>query len=376
MNVAVIGAGIGGLTIASLLIGEGYKVTVFEKKTKKEISDDIGAGIIVGGNVMDKFINHPLRKDIQKISHVIHTMEVLNDKEKILSRLSLGTQRLNLSMKRRDLRETIHHYVPADCIQYHTPVTYVENRDKEAILYFDEKLSKSFDLCIAADGLNSVMRKSIFSENNIEYQGYKCYRGITECSAFTYTNTVKEIWGRKARLGIVPLNNNKVYWFITVNSIEDSNKRANKLLDVQTIFNYFPQYKYLIENINNETILLHNIYDIKPLDSFYDNRVVLLGDAAHAMTPNTGQGAGQAMEDAIALYHCLKQNSDIHAALYRYDQLRVAHTKKILEMSRLVGKAATLESTLLILFRDTILPLLPDSFMNKQSDFLFNNKIK
>ncbi|WP_210141057.1 FAD-dependent monooxygenase, partial [Staphylococcus sp. GDX8P113P-2] len=87
-------------------------------------------------------------------------------------------------------------------------------------------------------------------------------------------------------------------------------------------------------------ILHHDMYDLVPLKSFVSNRVVLLGDAAHATTPNMGQGAGQAIEDAVTLVNLINDR-DIESALKRYDKLRTKHTKKVILKSRKTFKPYT-----------------------------------
>lgn len=88
-------------------------------------------------------------------------------------------------------------------------------------------------------------------------------------------------------------------------------------------------------------ILHHDIYDLKSLSTFvYEKNIVLLGDAAHATTPNMGQGAGQSMEDAIVLSNVLKKYDTLESALKRYNRLRVKHTRQITKRSRQIGKVA------------------------------------
>lgn len=97
---------------------------------------------------------------------------------------------------------------------------------------------------------------------------------------------------------------------------------------MQAYFNHYPnQVRALLDKQSETGIIKNDLYDLKPLTSFVHRRTVLLGDAAHAMTPNMGQGAGQAMEDAIVLANCIA-SYDLEKALQRYNKLRVKHTKK------------------------------------------------
>ncbi len=89
----------------------------------------------------------------------------------------------------------------------------------------------------------------------------------------------------------------------------------------------------VLEKQSETGILLHDIYDLKPLKTFVYGRTILMGDAAHATTPNMGQGASQAMEDAIVLVNCLEKY-DFNKAIERYDKLRVKHTAKVIRRSK------------------------------------------
>jgi 2-polyprenyl-6-methoxyphenol hydroxylase-like FAD-dependent oxidoreductase len=102
---------------------------------------------------------------------------------------------------------------------------------------------------------------------------------------------------------------------------------------------------------------------------------LLLGDAAHATTPNLGQGAGQAMEDAIVLANCLKAY-DFDEALSRYDALRVGHTKKVIKKSRSIGKIAQSSNGLVIKVRNFITKLIPNKLISNQTKFIYKTKDK
>jgi 2-polyprenyl-6-methoxyphenol hydroxylase-like FAD-dependent oxidoreductase len=110
------------------------------------------------------------------------------------------------------------------------------------------------------------------------------------------------------------------------------------------------------------SVLRHDIYELSNLDQFAGGRVALLGDAAHAMTPNLGQGACQAMEDAATLAAVLDRETSIPDALARYDRLRRPRTQRIVRQSRQMGAIGQWESRPAIVVRNMLLPLIPSSF--------------
>ncbi|EUK19626.1 FAD-dependent monooxygenase, partial [Staphylococcus aureus] len=100
-----------------------------------------------------------------------------------------------------------------------------------------------------------------------------------------------------------------------------------------------------------------------------------LGDAAHATTPNMGQGAGQAMEDAIVLVNCFNAY-DFEKALQRYDKIRVKHTAKVIKRSRKIGKIAQYRSRLFVAVRNRIMKMMPNALAAGQTKFLYKSKEK
>jgi len=122
----------------------------------------------------------------------------------------------------------------------------------------------------------------------------------------------------------------------------------------------------LIAAAAEESILRNDIYDLDPLGHFAQGRIALLGDAAHAMTPNLGQGACQAIEDAVVLAACLKAAGEVQPALLEYERRRMPRTRKVLLWSRRFGVVAQLQNPLLCWFRNSVIRLTPTSATQTQ----------
>ncbi|ATH59445.1 MULTISPECIES: FAD-dependent monooxygenase [Staphylococcus] len=374
MKIAIVGAGIGGLTAAALLIEQGHDVSVFEKK---DAVSELGAGIGIGGNVIDKLNNHDLAKGLKNIGQVVDVMEVLDEKANPLSKIKLKKNTVNLTMSRQSLLDVIQSYVPDSAIFTNHYVTDIENGDLKVTLQFSEQPSQSFDLCIGADGIHSNTRQAVAPNNKPIYQGYTVFRGLVDEIDLKDGNVAKEYWSSKGRVGIVPLLNNQAYWFISITAKENDTKiHAFAKPHLQARFNHFPnEVRQVLDKQSETDILLHDMYDLNPLKTFVYQRVVLLGDAAHAMTPNMGQGAGQAMEDAIVLANCI-QTYDFDMALQRYNKLRVKHTKKVIKRSRKIGKIAQRTNKFVVKVRNKIAQIIPNQLISNQTKFLYKSKEK
>lgn len=374
MKLAIVGAGIGGLTAAALLKEQGHEIKVFEKNS--EIAE-VGAGIGIGGNVIDKLGKHDLAKGIKNIGQIIDVMEVLDDKGNVLSKAKLKKNTVNLTMTRQGLLDVIKSYVPDSIIFTNHKVTHVDSGALKVELHFSEQQSEAFDLCIGADGLHSHVRNTVVPNSKTLYQGYTVFRGLVEDVNIKPDNVAKEYWSSKGRVGIVPLLNNKAYWFISINAkAQDATLKSYGKPHLQARFNHFPnEVRQILDKQSETEILLHDMYDLQPLKAFVYQRVILLGDAAHATTPNMGQGAGQAMEDAIVLANCL-QAYPFEEAIQRYDKLRVKHTKKVIKKSRKIGKVAQLSNRILIALRNKIAKLTPNQLISRETKFLYKSKSK
>jgi 2-polyprenyl-6-methoxyphenol hydroxylase-like FAD-dependent oxidoreductase len=115
----------------------------------------------------------------------------------------------------------------------------------------------------------------------------------------------------------------------------------------------------LLAAAEEHSVLRHDIYDLPPLESFTAGRVALVGDAAHAMTPDMGQGANQALEDAVTLAELLDTYGDIGQGLAAYDRIRRPRTQMVCRRSRRIGAVA--QGRTLPALRDLVLRLTPSS---------------
>lgn len=374
MKIAIIGAGIGGLTAGALLQEQGHDVTIFEKKAHVT---EVGAGIGIGDNVLKKLGKHDLAKGIKNAGQNLSAMNVYDDKGKMLTSAKLKEGTLNVTLPRQTLIELLQSYVQPNRIVLDYEVTKVDSTEQQVMIHFAKHASQSFDLCIGADGIYSAVRQSVNPSAKVLYQGYTCFRGLVEDADLNHIESADEYWGSRGRVGIVPLINHQAYWFITINASEKDPKYLTfEKPHLQAYFNNYPNAVRNILDKQSETgIIKNDLYDMKPLKTFVYGRVLLLGDAAHATTPNMGQGAGQAMEDAIVLVNCLAEY-DLEKALKRYDKIRVKHTAKVIKRSRKIGNIAQKDNKLIVSLRNTVMKRTPKRFVSGQTKFLYKSKSK
>jgi 2-polyprenyl-6-methoxyphenol hydroxylase-like FAD-dependent oxidoreductase len=157
---------------------------------------------------------------------------------------------------------------------------------------------------------------------------------------------VFETWGSGRRFGFVPLNQGRVYWFATRNTPlgrgDGTKGRKREVLDL--FQGWHLPIEALIQATEEPAILHNDIFDQKSLHHWGEGRVTLLGDAAHPMTPNMGQGACQAIEDALVWAACLQNATNMEVALRAYEKKRIKRTAAIVRRSRTIGRVAQWEN--------------------------------
>jgi 2-polyprenyl-6-methoxyphenol hydroxylase-like FAD-dependent oxidoreductase len=180
-----------------------------------------------------------------------------------------------------------------------------------------------------------------------------------------------EFWGRGEEFGLLQLPHEQVYMFAGARAPEGGAGPDGELAELRRRFGgWASPIGELLDQVVPERVLRHDLYYLPDLPSYVHGPVVLLGDAAHAMTPNMGQGGCQALEDAVTLAAVLEDGNDIPAALARYDKLRVKRTQSIVKVSRTAGRVGLATSG--VWLRDHVMRLMPESAMMRSFKTMLN----
>jgi len=371
MTIDIIGGGIGGLTIAIALQKKGIDVRVFEQAKKIK---PVGAGIILANNAMQVYEKLGLRKEIEQSGNPISSVNITDIQLKPISSIDLKyfeeKHRVqNIAIHRGTLQQILINQLNKNSLKLDHSLTNIEKTGKEYILQFKNGQTISSSIILGADGLNSVVRNQLFSENKIRHTDQICWRGVTDFALpQQYQNELNEAWGSGDRFGFVQIAPKVVYWYALLSQQNHADYSVNKL---NTYFrNYHSIVREIIKQTSIKTIHTAIISDLDPIKIWYKENVCLLGDAAHATTPNMGQGACQAIEDAYILSECLHK-FDTNKAFRAYQKLRISKAHQVVKASWTLGKIAHWKNPIAIFFRNQLMRMTPQNINRKQSEKIF-----
>lgn len=341
----VVGAGIGGVTTAVALQRRGWQVTVLERA---EQLGEVGAGLSIW---------HTAAEVLRQLG--VEGVEAgprspgrwgmrLADGRWILQAEDLGATAPVMIHRATLHRRITDQLGPEVTVRAGFTVTAVEQDATGATVRGSDGEVRA-DLVVAADGIRSTLRAAMHPRyRGPQYAGYTSWRGLADVEL---SDGGGETWGRGRRFGFARLIDGPVYWYAT------ANQAAHQTSGLAAVTATFGTWHDPIPTILAATthLLQADTHDLHlPLVPFVTGRVVLLGDAAHAMTPNLGRGACSAIEDADSLTRHL-DNAPLAEALAAYDRERRRETTRLLRISRRVGQLGQVEGRVLGGARDGLL---------------------
>jgi 2-polyprenyl-6-methoxyphenol hydroxylase-like FAD-dependent oxidoreductase len=353
VRATIIGAGIGGLAAAVALRRVGIETLVIEQVATIR---EVGAGLSLWSNAVNALRELGLESGVMASASVI---------EQTVARTPTGRP-----IAEHDFRPLIRE-AGAPCICIHRGALQKTLLDalprnsvltgarcagfdgSTAILQSGERIES--DLLVGADGISSVVREGLHGSQSPRYAGYTCWRAIRRDDGATAGQLPSALLviGAGSQFGLWHCGAGQQYWFLTKNSPPGTKQTKAEVLALCR--DWAAPIPEIIDSTPEDAILQNDIVDRPSLRQWGRGRVTLLGDAAHASTPNLGQGACQALEDAVVLAHCLSATSPAEAALRQYERMRISRTAAVVRDSRQTGKVLQLDSPALESLRNWFL---------------------
>lgn len=369
-KITIIGAGIGGLTTALALKQIGFQVTVYEGAAEIK---PVGAGIMIANNAMQVFKKLGIHTKIANVGHKITNIKLTDANFDIISSLELDKFEdkygvFNVAIHRADLLKVLSEEVGLQNIILSKRLTNIKKEEKTFQLIFEDGTVVNSDIVIGADGIRSIVREQLFMSGRIRDTKQRCWRGVKEFDLHSkYNYQAYEAWGKGKRFGFSKTSDDKIYWFAVIN------EELMKNVDLIELFKEFhPDVLKMISETPKDNIIFNDIIDLKPIPRWHDGKACLIGDAAHATTPNMGQGACQAIEDAYVITKLFEQGKSAEEVFTQYEKIRIKKARSIVNRSWTLGKTAHYKNPILIWLRNRLMKMIPYSFINKQLDKIFN----
>jgi 2-polyprenyl-6-methoxyphenol hydroxylase-like FAD-dependent oxidoreductase len=235
-------------------------------------------------------------------------------------------------------------------------------------------------MLVGADGIDSAMRALLFKDAKPRFAGYQYLRALVRYEHpshppghFSFT------FGRGDRIGLHNMGRGRMYWFAVIVTPPGSTdgKAGRKAELVERFKDFAPPVPAAIAAAEEPAIGRTDIRDLKPLERWGDGRIILMGDAAHATTPNLGRGASEAIEDAVALARvlgsadALSDRGPLVSALRSFEELRRQETSVVQTKAWRIGRLASWSSLPACAFREFVMEHIASRAMRKsfESDF-------
>lgn len=355
----MVGAGIGGLTAALALSRTGWQVTVLERAPEL---GEVGAGLSIWPRAWRILADLGVAERLVDGARPALQAGLRRPDGRWLAKVGPDTaERTPVMVHRARLHEAlVGELETRDGVEVRTGVTVAGLADLG-----DVDSRGPVDLVVAADGIRSTIRNELHQREDVRYSGYTAYRGVTAApvpgdplrhAQDTASSTGGETWGTGVRFGYAPLVDGRTYWFVAANRPMGEAGGDHHADVTGLVGDWHEPIPQLVAATPPSAVLRGDVCDLRlPLRRFDHGRVVLLGDAAHATTPNLGQGACAAIEDAAVLAAQLAGHARVESALVAYDRTRRPVTSRLVWASRMVGAVGQVENGAVVAVRDAAL---------------------
>jgi 2-polyprenyl-6-methoxyphenol hydroxylase-like FAD-dependent oxidoreductase len=362
----VVGGGIGGLTSAIALSRAGIEPIVFERRGDTQ-QIEAGAGMVLWHNAMRALQRIDIASRVEEVGFQLEAAEWQTWRGQPLAHWSVGEMARQLGapalgIRRAKLLGVLDSALPREMVRLGMECVGFSQDDSGVTARFADGSEERGDVLIGADGINSTVRAQGLGRTKPRYAGYALWFGIVESDKVAplpppLPHAFREIAGPGARCFLFPVGGGWHYWSAILNAPEggkDPDSGAKPML-LEAYKGWPEPVERLLAATEEETIFRRDIVDRKPVKSWGEGRVTILGDAAHPVTPNLGQGAAQAIESAVVVTGCLERGGDVSEALRSYESKRMARTASFTNRAWQIGAMGRWDNPIAMWIRHQIM---------------------
>lgn len=366
-TIGIAGAGIGGLALAIALRRKGYAPVVFERRQRGQVGEE-GIFLTLAPNGLNALRGLGLAEVVGAKGVVTTGIALHNEHGRQIGLVDYAAHARafgapSVTIRRGALSETLLDAALAEGIEVHFGAAIDEvSESSDGVTVSAGGARQQVDLLAAADGLRSAVRRLVLPHlPKPVFNGLIGSGGIIDVPSVAPTGgRMLMTFGPRAFFGYIKHGDGPVYWFDSYPSAEETIRVGDP-----ATFARFLRELHRGDPLANSAILAavpgvssaYPDYDIPSLKDWFTGRVVLMGDAAHAVTPHSGQGASMALEDALVLAACIEAEASPLAAFRRFESLRRERVEAAVALGRQGGQQKKAQSWLALRLRDLILPL-------------------
>jgi 2-polyprenyl-6-methoxyphenol hydroxylase-like FAD-dependent oxidoreductase len=359
-RIVVAGAGIGGLCFAIAARNAGLDAHVYEKDTELR---PVGAGLTLFTNATRALQLLGVAEAMRERGATMEICEFRTAKGGLLASWPTGELGREhgaptLMISREHVHEALLAELGAERVHLSSRVTGFEDQGERVEIEIEGAGTQTCDALVGADGLSSTVRARLHGEEPPRFAGYTVMRAVVQdAGSLVPADSFCSLWGRGERFVYYDIGLGQTYWMSVANNDTPgaAQEQAVKEMLAERHRGWAEPIERLIDATSADAIHATDICDRPPLAHWGRGRVTLLGDAAHPMTFNSGQGAGSGMEDAVVLAACLKGTEDVVAALREYEARRRPRTDHRQNTAWRIGNLGRMSNPLACMARDTMM---------------------
>jgi len=376
----IVGAGIGGLTAALALRRAGWDVRVFERAVSPR---ELGFALLLAPNAMHALGALGLADVARRGGAIATNGEMRRPDGTVLRRFDTAAARALLDEDAVCILRTVLHgalldAVGLDTVALDSAVTGFTSSHDGVALTLANGRTESGDILVGADGVGSLIRRQLHpGEAAPRRSGLLAIRGVALDEVHHLGNASgAQYFGRGFEAGVARAGEREVYWYMSLRADQLARRSLGEggfpidsgspaALAERCASRFHEAFRAIVRATRAEDLRLDELFERDLSDDWGEGRVTLLGDAAHPMLPHAGQGAAQALEDAVTLGHVLRDTTPADAALRRYERARAARTRAVVQLAKRNARMGSIKSAAGCWMRDLVIRLVPASVILK-----------
>jgi 2-polyprenyl-6-methoxyphenol hydroxylase-like FAD-dependent oxidoreductase len=369
VKAVIVGGGIGGLATTIALRSAGHEVVMLERATELAVH---GAGLSMAPNALAALDRLGVSDELRRRGGIARRILVRKRRGDILSEIDAhGRAWEVVGVHRADLQDVLVRAAAGADLRPGVTCTGLAESGGAVAAVVEDGSEVEGDVLVGADGIRSVVRARLKGDEPLRYAGYFGWRAVVDFDEPSVQETFSESWGPVLRVGLVTIGQGRLYWFVSELASADSPLPDHpEAYFRECLAAWHDPIPSVAAATPPGALTRLPIHDRPPAKVWGRGRVTLLGDAAHPMTPNLGQGAAQALEDAVALAEALTHAGEPVTALREYERRRIPRTTMIVNRSRQLGRIAHLRSPLACDIRDAIIKATPERVQRRQQELV------